>query len=78
MQDGFGEDLYAAARADTTRAAYAADWDDFCRFCDRFRLEPLPVGRGLGAALPDLSVLLLVLSGSLVGSYAAFRRYDPR
>ena len=37
-----------------------------------------PIGDDLQAALPDLAVMLFILSGSLVGTYGAFRRYDPR
>lgn len=32
----------------------------------------------MGRALPDLAVLILLLSGTLVATYAGFRRYDPR
>ncbi len=34
--------LIDAARAESTRAAYASDWADFEAFCDRLDLTPLP------------------------------------
>jgi len=30
------------------------------------------------AANIDLTILLVILAGCLIASYAAFRRYDPR
>ena len=43
-----------------------------------FQIAANPIEDDLEAALPDLAVMLFILSGSLVGTYGAVRRYDPR